>query len=378
MKRLKQLSSGILYRNPHPGLKAECAYLPNVVALSAQELLCFYRLGSAFYAADGRIALLRSWDGGRSWRPEGLVWDATEDDRLYSYTAPHATRLRNGILLLTVTRWECDDPTLPVFNAETGGLRDRQTILFRSEDNGRHWSAPVVLDVPSAGGVIDTPSQIIELNNGRLFLACEVWKQWADSSSLHIRSFGLFSDDGGASWGERVDFPYAAEGEKMYSHGRYTQLQDGRIGVLLWTQGIGGQENFDLHLAFSDKNGTEWSTPRPTGIQGQTSWLADMGEGVLAAVYSRREGMRPGIFVTLSHDGGQTWQTENPFQVWDAVGQEYLGVTHRPDYPASHDNIAFGKPNVVRLAEGKLLASWWCTQQCVTHTRFALLDTMSN
>jgi hypothetical protein len=59
--------------------------------------------------------------------------------------------------------------------------------------------------------------------------------------------------------------------------------------------------------------------------------------------------------------------------LWDAVGQEYLGCERVPDYPASHDNIAFGKPNLARMPGGSLLASWWCTQACITHIRFARL-----
>ena len=71
MSRLKLLADGILYRNPNPGIRAECAYQPNVIALSDTEVICFYRIGSAFYAPDGKLAKLRSTDGGRTWEIEG-------------------------------------------------------------------------------------------------------------------------------------------------------------------------------------------------------------------------------------------------------------------------------------------------------------------
>jgi hypothetical protein len=83
--------------------------------------------------------------------------------------------------------------------------------------------------------------------------------------------------------------------------------------------------------------------------------------------------MRPGIYVVLSEDEGETWDIEHQVNVWDAVGQEFLGVVHKPSYPASHDNIAFGKPNTTRLPDGEIISSWWCTQACVTHARFARL-----
>ena len=220
---------------------------------------------------------------------------------------------------------------------------------------------------------MDTPTQIIELNNGRWFLACEEWKTWDDAAPLHIRGFAVFSDDNGGTWGDRLDFPSASGKEKMYSHSRYTRMLDGRICALQWTQRIGGQKDLDLHFTMSNETGTEWTYPQPTGIPGQTSWVADLGEGLLAAAYSWRHGMTPGVFVVLSEDGGQTWDIDHQLMVWDAVGQEYLGVEHKPSYPASHDNIAFGKPNLARLPDGSLICSWWCTQACITHARFAKL-----
>ena len=372
MSRLKLLADGILYCNSNPGIRAECAYLPNVIALSDTEMICFYRIGSAFYAPDGKLAKLRSMDGGRTWEVEGVVWDPRNDEIPYSYTAPHATRLRDGALLLTASRWECTDPDRPVFNPVTGGIRTRETVLFRSMDEGRTWTAPEMIGLPGEG-LADVPSQIIELDGGRWFLACELWKDWDEVLPLHIRGFALFSDDQGRTWKDRLDFPSAADSGKMFSHSRYIRMLDGRIAALQWTQEVETAGDLDLHLTVADKTGMKWDSPCPTGIAGQTSWLVDLGDGRLVAVYTRRQGMFPGIAVVLSEDGGARWDQENEVVVWDAVGQEYLGVERRPDYPASHDNIAFGKPNAARLPNGEIVCSWWCTQACVTHARFARL-----
>ena len=387
MKRLLVTEEGILYRNPAPGYKAECAYLPNVVPLAEKELLCFYRIGQAFYSADGKLARLRSRDGGGTWAQEGCIWDPANppdsrragDKAHYNYSAPHGTQLKDGTLLLVAKRfavsavWRAGgEAGWRIFNADTGGIRPCEAALFRSTDDARTWSPPRVIHLPG-GGLADTPSQIIEMNDGRLFLACELWKAWDDTRPLHITGFAVFSDDGGETWGERVDFPSARDTEKMFSHSRYARMLDGRICALQWTQDIGARKNYDLHFTISDETGTRWSYPQPTGIPGQTSWVADLGGGALAAAYTRREGMNPGTLVVVSEDEGKTWDLDHQVMVWDAVGQEYLGVEHRPSYPASHDNIAFGKPNLARSADGSLICSWWCTQACVTHIRFARL-----
>ena len=372
MRRLKLLSEGILYCNPNPGFRAECAFLPNVVPLSAGEVMCFYRLGQAFYSIDGKLARLRSIDGGRTWQTEGLVWAPRDDDATCSYTAPHATRFSDGSMVLIAFRVDFSDPDRPMFNPETGGVRPHQTILFRSADDGHTWSEPEVLEAPHKG-LANPPSQIIELNDGRWWLGWERWKVWDDPTPLHIKGSYTLSEDRGKTWSDPVDLPSASAGERMYSHSRYTRMRDGRIAALQWTQKVGSAEDLDLHFTLSDETGTGWSTPRPTGIMGQTSWVADLGDQVLAAAYTAREGMKPGIMVVLSEDEGTTWDLDNQVQVWDAVGQEFLGVVHKPSYPASHDNIAFGKPNLARLPDGTLVCSWWCTQACVTHCRFARL-----
>ena len=372
MEKLSIEHEGTLYRNQRPGYRAQCAFLPNVVSLSDKELLCLYRLGQAFYSVDGKLAVLRSTDAGVTWHQDGEVCDPGDDGRPYSYSAPHCGKLSDGTLLLISRRNDCSKPNQVFFNPETGGAQPCDIVLFRSVDNGKSWSKPSVLALPGEG-LTDTPSNIIELDNGRLFLGCELWKAWDDTNPLHIKCFGVFSDDGGVTWAERVDFPSSSDSVKMYSHSRYTKMLDGRVGTLQWSQEVGSNKNFDLHFTVSDKEGKNWSVPQPTGLMAQTSWMADLGSGTLAAAYTTREGMAPGVFVVLSFDEGKSWDVANQVMVWDAVGQEFLGVVHRPDYPASHDNIAFGKPNLVRLPDGALICSWWCTQACVTHVRYAKL-----
>jgi hypothetical protein len=369
--KLTVAHEGVIFRNPEPGIRALCAYLPNVIPLSDDELLCFFRLGQAFYSLDGRIGQARSTDGGHTWTDEtNLLAEVVGGP--YTYTAPHASRLADGTVLLLAQRHASDDREALRFNPETGGMRPVEFVLGSSADGGRIWNDVTTID-PDSDVAVDAPSAVLELPDGRWFLACEAWKNWDDASPLHIRGFALFSSDRGRSWGERIDFPSAADEQRMYSHSRYTRMADGSIGALQWTQSVGGEQNFDLHLVTSDASGRDWLVPRPTGIPAQTSWLADLGGGRLAAAYTVREGMEPGIRVALSEDGGATWDLEHAPLVWDAVGQEWLGVARKPAYPASHDNIAFGKPNLAVLPSGDLIASWWCTQSCVTHARYARL-----
>ena len=372
-KKLRIVHEGVLYRNPYPGHRAICAFQPNIVALSDDELVCIYRVGSAFYSHDGQLAMLRSIDGGKTWNEEGVVWDSRHDAPAhYTYTGPHASRLRDGTLLVVAHREPTSDEDFLSYNPDTGGSKPTEIILLSSQDKGRSWTAPQIIELGKEP-VIDTPSSIIELNDGRWFLAGEIWKAWDDPSLLHIKGFAIFSEDRGKTWGNRVDFPSASRTDRMFSHSRYSRMRDGRVGALQWAQDLGGEVNHDLHFVVSDETGTKWKMPQATGIPAQTSWVGDLGAGTIVVTYSVREGMKPGVMVALSEDEGASWDLDTQVTVWDAVGQEFLGVDNKPSYPASHENIAFGKPNTAVLPNGDFISSWWCTQACITHIRYARL-----
>ena len=90
--KLEILDSGIIYKNINPGFKAESAYLPNLVAISENEILCFMRIGSAFFSTDGKIWQFRSLDCGKTWVQEKIiVFDGSDID--YHYSSPHCTCL---------------------------------------------------------------------------------------------------------------------------------------------------------------------------------------------------------------------------------------------------------------------------------------------
>jgi hypothetical protein len=201
--------------------------------------------------------------------------------------------MANGDLILITRRWDSSDPELPIFNAETDGLRSGEVVTFRSNDERETWSPPEVLELPGAVQA-DTPSQIIELRNGRWLLACELWKAWADPTPLHLKGFVVFSDDEGKTWKDRINLRSADDPRKMFSHSRYTQMLDGRVAALQWTQEMGTGKDFNLNFTISDESGNEWTYPVPTDLQAQTSWLADLGGRTLAAVYMRRGGERNG------------------------------------------------------------------------------------
>ena len=66
-KRLELVESGILTINPDPSRWHRWAAFAHPVALSDSEFIATYQRGAAMYAADSRIMITRSHDGGRTW-----------------------------------------------------------------------------------------------------------------------------------------------------------------------------------------------------------------------------------------------------------------------------------------------------------------------
>ena len=73
-------------------------------------------------------------------------------------------------LLVTISAGKDKALYLYELNPKTGGLIRVEHVLFGSSDDGRAWSAPRRLNLP-VEATTDTPSQIIDLNSGRWFLA---------------------------------------------------------------------------------------------------------------------------------------------------------------------------------------------------------------
>ena len=65
----------------------------------------------------------------------------------------------------------------------------------------------------------------------------------------------------------------------------------------------------------------------------------------------------------MSEDEGKTWDPELYVQIWDAYGNDSIGVPRTDKYPAAHDNIAFGAPDIIRLSNGDVLASFWAASR---------------
>lgn len=372
MHKLEVVNEGVIYRNPNPGYQYVYASHSHPVQLSETELVCTYQRGQALYSTDLIFAFSRSTDGGITWQEEPLVIDRTRDALPYSYHDPFLSCTSDGALVIAAFRVDRSDASRPMFNEATGGLAEVENILIRSDDNGRTWSTPEVLKTPP--GMLITPtSPLMELGDGTWFLPFDQWHGFDEMKAYEPRMLGLFSHDCGRTWGEPVTIADGAAQGKGFWHGKIIQLADNRLFALSWSAEMPGARDLPLHCSFGSADGHTWSTPEATNIPGQTNWPVALDGSTLSAIYTSRESAQPGFFVTLSEDGGANWDIENRVCVWDATGRDKLGVSALEAYPRSHDTIAFGAPTAMRLLNGDIFVSFWCTEMSITHIRYARL-----
>lgn len=360
-KHLEIVDSGLLYANIYPADWSIHAYYSRIIEIRPQELLCVYKRAQSLYGDDGRSWILRSIDNGTTWEDEGCLYDGSDDEKEYSYSATNLTLLSNSEILVLGHRVFRPAPDVPMYNSETGGHLPEQAVLFRSNDDGRTWSGPELIEKPDPHLVLY--DRVTELDNGRWFVACDWDTEYEDTDPLPSHVSALFSDNQGVTWGHRVQMTGGPTVNQGFWHTRVAKLVDGRLLAFPWTGSPRGSEFTTLHRIEGSSDGLDWSVPKPTKLLAQTNTPVNMGNGYIAMVMSIRESEQPGIYMALSKDEGRNWDTEHWLQIWDAYGQDSLGVPRTNKYPASHDTIAFGAPDAIRLSDGDIMASFWASQQ---------------
>lgn len=375
MATLEIIDSGILYINPDPAHYHVFASHAHPLQLSAQEFVATYQRGDGMYAVNGNIALTRSLDGGVTWQHQGFLHDKTGDDRPYSYHDGFLSRVADGSLVVLAFRSDRSQPDKPMFSP-SGGLIENEPVLFFSSDGGHTWSQPQPIQLPA--GLVATPaSTIVELADGRWLATFDQWHAYDDDRPYKPIMLACTSADRGRTWSPMQTMADGAAVGKGFWHGKTLRLNDDQLFTLYWaadmTQPDKGPVNLPIHYAITDANASTWPMPQPTILPGQTNWPAQLPDGTLAAIYTKREGEQPGFLVVLSTDQGQSWDLENQVRLWDTTGWTHLGISSPDKYPRSHDTVAFGAPTLMTTLEGELYASWWCTYASITHIRWARL-----
>lgn len=345
-----------------------CAY-PTASMGPNGDILCSYRRGREKHSYDGVLVVRTSSDQGETWSDPVSAFDGLALDPPKSVVAGGVCWTAGDAWLASMGTVEVTKPDTYVFSDE-GRQQRRHCIALRSEDRGATWSEPVEIErgpFPRAG----VASKAVMMADGRVFQPIE-----ATAADGLVGTAGTLSEDDGRSFGPLATCALDPDGEKCLCDARLTVLRDGSVLMMLWTFLQDGEATVDVHRCFSTDNGQTWSAAEPVGMLGQIATPLEIHPGVVIAAANFREPPE-GIRLWLSRDGGRTWDTDHPIQMWDVRASRMLAqpIAPEPEQETGREvwdelpNFTFGTPDLLPMPDGSALLIYYAIVDDVTHIR---------
>ena len=254
-------------------------------------LVACYRRSDSHTAVTTDIMVAYSGDGGKTWEGHHSIAHADVWNEQGCWIAPQISRLADGRLVVIVDfgnrRSGADWPMLSNWQKPNRGMWN---YLLWSEDDGKTWSDPIMID--DVGG---EPGYITETDSGVLLYTRTESKQsdvlwdppppWND---IYYYNSAVLSYDGGDTWDMVV--PLAVDPHHGDCEVGTVDLGDGRLMAVPRIGMGGGQYRSPSRLAFSDDGGVTWTGHRLSPFYGHRPVIRKLASGRLLLHYRNRWG----------------------------------------------------------------------------------------
>jgi sialidase-1 len=355
-------STGLVYRNPKPHLRAIHAWFPSLVLLDNRELVASFDLGQGVESLDFRTYLSRSQDGGSTWSLPVRLFDDPVQRR--STHTVRISRVGDGMLVGFGGRLYRDDPQEGLVNRANLGYVPMDLILLRSSDGGHNWEGPTTIRPPLVGPSFEICHPIRQLQDGRWLAPTSTWKGWDGQAPNGMNALALVSYDRGQTWPEMIWVMRAYDRGIINWEQSLTELPDGRLLAVTWA--VEEQSGKTLPTPFSiASDGRHFGPPQPTGLHGQTARVLSLDDDRVLCVYRRND--KPGLWASLARINGNQWVNIEELLLWQGATSGMRGEIATGDELAA---LKFGCPSLVRLPDGEIFVAFWCLEDCLQNIRW--------
>ena len=319
---------------------------PQSVQLPNGEILCSFGVGGGAFVHGG-TDWARSKDHGQTWKIEGTILPPTVDPPTANFLKLSLSHDGKTVFAYGTRFWGPIDDKF--------GERRGETVCCRSVDGGHSWSQPQSIPMPDCP--LEVSHSICCLPSGRLLAPAALL---ADKQRLGEEVFVVVSDDDGNSWPHQRTVFKDPAGQLGFWEQKLTRLPSGSILATAWSVTLGDYKDQTDCFAISDDDGWTWSPHQSTGIRGQTLSTLPLGSDRLLVLYNRRYGEQ-GIVMALVTFTRTEWTVHHEELLYDAgsyrgdPGRETTGVDELASFQ-------FGFPTAIRLDDGTILATHWCSE----------------
>ncbi len=355
MNRIEIIDSGHVTRDD--------AAFPTLVNLGNGELLCAYTVKGNGPNALGGTGLSRSYDSGKSWIYERIILPRTENP--VTVNSLRLSKTSDGSILAYGSR----DYLEGSGKERKFGEYKNEPVFCKSLDNGKTWSEPMIIPT-NLCPTYEISNPIVDTGNNTWLAPAATLP---NKKQLGERVVVFISKDKGKTWPKHSTVFYDPKGKKGFFEQKIIRMKKGKLLAIAWTVTLGDYRDLENHFSISNDHGETWSTPEPTGIEGQTPGPLYLGEDRLLVLSNRRYG-RQGIvayFVRLIYKDPNkvTWNIEGESLLWDAQTTRNLETENKKGIDA-FDDFAFGLPSAIKLENGEFLAVHWCKEEGIFGIRW--------
>jgi sialidase-1 len=310
---------------PHQTVTSGLGYFPVAIRLKNGDVLAVIRGGAPHIGVKGRLDLVRSTDGGKTWSAPWTAIDESLDDR-----NPAFGQLKDGTIVLGYAIASGYDETGLRFRADRKERIFDGVYLIFSKDNGRTWTKPVrdpvIYKFYEGKGHVSPYGKIVQLGDGSVRMA--VYFEFFDGRGN--QSYLFRSDDGAKTWKDPVLLG------ANYNETGIAALRDGRLLAAMRSEKGG-----NLAIIESSDKGRTWSQPvQITKDSEHPADLIQLRDGRVLLSYGERNAPR-GVHAMLSADG----------RAWDKSKDIVLA----DDAPVTD----CGYPSSVEVGPGKIVTIYY-------------------